>query len=300
MNAIAAARRLLPRPARRRALAALEWLQTRSLCAAGREQGLAALADRLNAIVPDLSQQYTSFTVEGRMRPLKVRLQHAFQIALALRAVRLALEAPRAARDGELAIVDLGDSAGTHLTYLKALLAEGNSLGARTLRCLSVNLDPAAVARIRARGLEAVLGRAEDVVEAGGLDADIGLCFEMLEHLTDPIRFLDTLSRNGSCARLLVTVPYLRRSRVGLHHIRRGERFQVSPENTHLFELSSADWKLVFAHAGWAVREEEVYLQHPRRSPWRLLQPAWRLIDFEGFYGAILEPDRAWADLYHA
>lgn len=298
MKAALTLRQFLPRPARRRLLAVVEQLQAASVRVAASEQQLDALARRLATIVPDLEGQYTTFRVAGRLLPVKVRAQHAFQIRLALRAAVLA--AADVGPDGRVRIVDLGDSAGTHLTYLKALLAEDERFADRRLDYLGVNIDPAAVERIRARGLAAIHGRAEEVAAQGDVQADVVLCFEMLEHLTDPIRFLDALSRNGGCARLVVTVPYLRRSRVGLHHIRRGERFPVSPENTHLFELSSDDWKLVFAHSGWAVREEEIYLQYPRHLPWRLLQLVWRLIDFEGFYGVILEPDRAWADLYHA
>lgn len=293
MNALAVVRRLVPRPARHRALSVLEWLQARSLRAAGREQALAPLADRLTTIVPDLAAQYTHWKVDGVLLPLKVRFQHAFQMDLALRGVDLVRR--QGPRDRPLTVVDVGDSAGTHLTYLAALVE-----GSGALRGVGVNLDPAAVARIRARGLEAVLGRAEDLIEAGTLDADVVLCFEMLEHLTDPVTFLDRLSRRRGSVVLVVTVPFLRRSRVGLHHIRRGERVPVSPETTHVFELAAADWRLLFAHAGWSVRHEAVYRQYPRRSPWRLLGPVWRRVDFEGFYGAILTPDRTWADLYHA
>lgn len=302
MRAVLVARRILPIRIRRRLLSAFERLQAISLQAAAREQALDGVARRLAGIVPDLTGQYTTFAVSGAMLRVKVRTQHAFQIALALRAVARVLERQRGggAGDGVLRIVDVGDSAGTHLTYLKTLLGEDHRLAGRILECVGVNLDPAAVDRIRGRGLPAILGRAEDVVARGAIEAQVALCFEMLEHMADPISFLDTLSRSGRCACFVLTVPYLRRSRVGLHHIRRAERRAVTPENTHIFELSPEDWKLLFAHAGWAVSEEQVYRQYPRHSWWRVMQPAWRWFDFEGFYGAILEPDRTWADLYHA
>jgi hypothetical protein len=58
----------------------------------------------------------------------------------------------------------VGDSAGTHLTYLKTLL-DRQGVQARTL---SVNLDPVAVEKIRARGLEAIQCRAEALFQFAG------------------------------------------------------------------------------------------------------------------------------------
>lgn len=276
-------------------LPAFEEAQARSLRAAAREQRLAGLSERLAEIVPDLTGQYTTFALDREALRLKVRVQHAFQVRLALAAVdRIVREHP-----GErLTIVDIGDSAGTHLMYLKALLAADPRLTGTGFECLSVNLDPAAVERIRARGLRALLCRAEDLMEREGVDGTLLLSFEMIEHLTDPVSFLDAVSRRSNCRYFAVTVPYLRNSRVGLHHIRQGEPRAVYPENTHIFELSPADWGLLFRHAGWEVAEEVIYRQFPRWSFWRVMQPAWRAFDFEGFYGAILRRNRVWAECY--
>ncbi len=251
-----------------------------SLQAALREQGLAADAARLAEAVPDISAQYSGFSVAGPYLELKVRGQHAFQVALA-----------RSALTGSSAkVVDLGDSAGTHIAYLQKLVPGGH-------RFHSINLDAAAVSRIQARGLEAIQARAEDLA-AQGIDADVLLCFETLEHLSDPVSFLHDLATKTSCRRLVLTVPYVEVSRVGLHHVRAGLVKKVGAESVHLFELCPEDLRLVFKHSGWRVVSDRVYRQYPRFSWLRLLKSEWRRTDFEGFYGAVLERDDTWSRLY--
>lgn len=276
----------LPAGHKQRLLAVLERLQTASLKAAIREQGLWALLEQLKGIVPDLRHQYTSSEIQSEYLCWKVRGMHAFQIALANEAIQAVNEPGRS-----LTLVDIGDSAGTHIQYLQALHKE------KDLRCVSVNLDEAAVRRIRAKGLEAVCARAEDLT-ATGLAADMYLSFEMLEHLWNPIQVLRNLSERTACRALVISVPYLEQSRMGLHHIRGGRRQLHHPENTHIFELSPADWRLLFAHAGWAVERERLYLQYPRYHPLRFMRGIWRTLDFEGFWGAILRRDKTWSDLY--
>lgn len=264
----------------------LERLEIWSLDAAIREQGLCELQRRLEQIVPDLSQQYTSDHLDSKYLLLKVRGLHAFQVALASEAIQLMDDAK-----APLTLVDIGDSAGTHLTYLQALHKE------RKLRCVSVNVDEEAVRKIKGKGMEAVCAPAEDLV-ARGLNADIYLSFEMLEHLWNPIRALRRLSEHTNCRALVITVPYVSESRMGLHHIR-GDRRQVhNPESTHIFELCPADWRLLFTHAGWSIRRQRLYLQYPRQGPLRVTKGVWKSLDFEGFWGAILERDHTWSSLY--
>lgn len=258
-----------------------ERLLAASLRGAISEQGLDEPVRRLRDAVPDISRQYSGFVVDTPFLEMKVRGQHAFQVELA-----------RSALNGKPSkVVDLGDSAGTHIAYLQKLVPEGGH------RFLSVNLDEAAVARIQERGLEAVLGRAEDLA-ARGIDADVFLCFETLEHLSDPVVFLHDLAVKTRCRRLVLSVPYVQKSRVGLHHLRSGMTKQVGAESVHLFELCPEDLRLVFRHSGWRVVTERVYLQYPRFSPLRLLKALWRRADFEGFYGVVLERDETWSKLY--
>ncbi|KKL99163.1 hypothetical protein LCGC14_1817200 [marine sediment metagenome] len=111
-------------------------------------------------------------------------------------------------------IVDIGDSAGAHLQYIMGLYSKN-----KDIKCLSVNLDEKAVRKIREKGLEAIHARAEDLHKYD-VNADIFLCFELLEHLMNPCQFLYELSSRTNVKYLIVTIPYVRGSRVGLHHIR--------------------------------------------------------------------------------
>lgn len=261
---------------------AKEELFLRSLRAAGREQGLEELALKIAAL-GGVEEQYTTNKIDSEYLRWKVLLQNAFQIALA---------APEMPKDGGL-VADIGDSSGRHLTALKTLVP-----GCRA-SFLSVNLDPVAVEKAKARGLEAVCARAEDLA-ARGINAEVFLLFEILEHLPDPFHFMHDLSVKSSCRSLVVTVPYVRRSRLGLHHIRTNMTEKFGAERVHLLELSPEDWRLLFLHTGWRVRSERTYLQYPRLGPLRATAAAWRRYDFEGFYGAVLELDDTWSSRYES
>lgn len=110
-------------------------------------------------------------------------------------------------------------------------------------------MDAQAVQRIRNRGLDAVHARAEDLGRLA-VQPDVALLFETLEHLPNPVGFLHQLAAQTPCRHLIVTVPYVVRSRMGLHHIRQRMEAPVNSERTHLFELSPEDWGLLWAHAG--------------------------------------------------
>ena len=53
-----------------------------SLNSAAKEQGLKELAAELEAIVPDVRNQYTGLALDNAYLKNKVRYQHAFQISL--------------------------------------------------------------------------------------------------------------------------------------------------------------------------------------------------------------------------
>lgn len=258
---------------------------TRSLKAAVQKQGLGALFEKLEKIVPDISRQYSTFQIESDFQKIKVRGQHSYQISLVEKAIK-----EFGVKDSEsLTVVDIGDSAGAHITYLNNLFPN--------IRSISVNLDKTAVDKIRALGLEAVHARAEDLVSLN-INPDVFLCFETLEHMSDPIRFLNSLAVNTECRAFVITVPYVAQSRVGLHHIRQENKIERNAENTHIFELSPRDWRLVFKHSGWAIQQDGIYLQYPGGIPGLLMKPVWKRSDFEGFYGAILIRDLTWSNLY--
>lgn|SRR3989338_168875 len=247
------------------------------------EQGLAGLRKELENIVADIKDQYSCFQINDPYLEVKVRNLHAFQVSLLNRVIDSFRKA---------VIVDIGDSSGAHLQYIKALHGKD-----KDINFLSLNIDPQAVARIRDKGFGALQAKAEDV-DQHNIQADIFLCFETLEHLTDPARFLYKISSNTKAHFLIVTVPYLRTSRVGFHHIRNNGSEKACAENTHIFELSPEDWKLLMRHSGWSAFFEQVYLQYPTKGVLRLTKNLWKRFDFEGFYGVILTRDNRWSAQY--
>ncbi len=277
-----AIKKLIPESIRAYPQEILQFIFNQSLKKAASEQGLDKLAARLEEIVPDITNQYSTVKINNTYLRTKVRCQHSFQISLVQKVIN-ELESP--------VIVDIGDSAGTHLQYIMGLYNK------KKLECLSVNLDLEAVERIKEKGLAAVHAKAEDISKYN-IDADIFLCFELLEHLMNPCLFLHQLSEKTNAKYLIFTVPYRKESRVGLYHIRAGRKENVSAENTHIFELNPEDWKLISKHSGWEIFEERIFLQYPRRGLLRATQPLWKRYDHEGFYGLILKRDNAWSAKY--
>ena len=179
--------------------------------------------------------------------------------------------------------------------YLEELSRQKNKLD---IDALSVNLDSRAVDKIKSKGRKALLCRAEEL----DLDEDIALytTFEMVEHLHNPAIFFYRLAKNGSANRMVVTVPFMRKSRVGMYFLR-GHSQQINfAEDEHIFELNPDDWSLLMLHAGWRVVESHTYFQYPHKIPLlgSILAWYWRNTDFEGFWGAILEKDMTYANLY--
>jgi hypothetical protein len=243
---------------------------------------------QLRAIVPDISDQESSGKdVFNTYWELKRRAMHSFQCVLMLKA----LEHFDSAR---LTIVDIGDSAGTHMLYLKKL-AEGRF----NIDTLSVNLDPNAIEKIKTKGLKALLCRAEDL-DMDGCPVDLFTSFEMVEHLHNPAIFFRRLAKKNACGRMVITVPYMKQSRVGLHNIRNNSHNTLYAENEHIFELNPEDWTLLMIHAGWRVVHSRIYYQYPRKLPIisQLLSLYWKKTDYEGFWGAILEKDATFSDRY--
>ena len=244
-----------------------------SLEKAAKEQGLKSLADKLAEIVPDLTDQYSTFKVDSPYLETDVRNLHAFQISLVNEAI-LGLE--------KITVVDLGDSSGTHLQYIKRIFPSVASF-----KFVGVNSDPVAVKRIKRKGFDAICARVEEL-DGHNINADIFLCFELLEHLMDPCHLLHWLSSKTNAKYLIITVPYLKKSRIGLDYIRKRIKDNFYAENTHIFELNPTDWKLLMRFSGWEVKYERIYLQYPKRSLFRCIKFLWNIFDYEGFYGAIL------------
>ena len=265
-------------------------LLIKSLLKSNKQRGESELKDKLSMVVPDLTDQYTTHKTDMRDTYFveKTRCQHAFQINLALKAIKMV-----ESKKDRITVVDIGDSAGTHLSYLTNKLIYNG----KELNTLSINLDPIAIKKIRSKGKKAILARAEDLHQYN-IHADIFLSFEMLEHLFDPISFLHSISEKANCKIFVITVPYVQKSRVGMHQLRRNSFDNIFAENTHIFELCPADWDLIFRFSGWKVLHSDRYTQFPKLGSLNLMKYEWRRFDFDGFYGVILEKDRSVSEKY--
>jgi len=214
-------------------------------------------------MVPDISHQYNSDDMDDECWFVKLRGEHAFQVRLALEAME---------QFDVHSLMDIGDSAGTHIIYL-------TTLSGREIRAKSLNNDPEAIRHIKRMNLEAVCADAEDY-DWSKEDWDMFLAFDMLEHLTDPISFLANV-RTARSNVFVISVPYIRKTRIN-HFPKKGG---------HIYELSPGDWKFLFATMGWEVVKERYYLQFPRIFGWGALAEFWERNDFLGFWGCVLKKD---------
>jgi hypothetical protein len=243
-----------------------------------RAQSFNKLRDKLISFVPDVTHQYTTHTIDSSYLSTKVRSLHCLQTHLASHAIEKL-------DNDKITVVDIGDSAGTHIEYL-------NGLYPNKLNPYSVNLDPIAVEKINNKGLKAINVRAENLLnhpEFDALSIEVFLLFETLEHLLDPIGFLRSI-RECKSEYFVLTVPYVRKSRVGFSQIRNANDIRkLTPENTHIFELSPTDWELIFKFTGWELVYRRIYRQYPWWSKLFFMDHLWRIFDFEGFYGVVLK-----------
>lgn len=266
-------------------------LSAASLEAAIAEQGLAPMVDRLRQVLPDVTDQYTDGFDQAeydRYWERKMRGLHAFQITTILEAL--------AAIGGQNRVLaDIGDSSGNHAAYLKALAPAG-----QIAKVVSVNLDPVAVEKVRAKGGEALLCRAEEM-NLDEVRPDLFLSFEMVEHLTDPVRFLHGLATKGAARHLLFTVPLRRKSRFGGIEVRAGLDSlpqRLTPEMLHVFEFTPEDWRLLARLGGFKTLWTRTYRQYPLRSPLVVTGPLWEKVDFTGFVAFFCERDLSLAERY--
>ena len=125
-----------------------------SLKSAIREQNLKYLMEKLKEISADYYDHYNHVKIEGDYWNYKVRALHAFQFDLITKAIDIA---KLQKKKNDLTIVDIGDSSGTHSNYIKKLIQNDG------LKLLSVNLDPKAIEKIKQKGFEAILSKAEEL-----------------------------------------------------------------------------------------------------------------------------------------
>lgn len=267
---------------RRKIWTFIEKLLVISLQTANRKRGESDLRKKLICLVPDITHQYSTFIIQSQNHYLveKVRCQHAFQMSLTMKGIGMISKVG----GDPIHIVDIGDSAGTHMLYLEGLARDAGL----HIETMSINLDPEAIKKIESKGLNSIQCRAEEL-HRRGVHPDLFLSYEMLEHLFDPVGFLHTIAEKSTCEYFLITVPYVYRSRIGLHQIRTGHSGPIYAENTHIFELCPEDWDLLFAFSGWEVLLQDRYTQYPVKGLLHLTKALWRKFDFDGFYGVVLK-----------
>jgi len=201
---------------------------TLSLRLALKEQGLEALYERLGTIVRDISHQYNTDDLDNNYWATKIRAEQSFHTRLMLRAAE--------AFDVR-SVMDIGDSAGTHIIYLL-------TLSGREMRTKSLNIDPKAIEHIKRMNLEVVEADAEKY-DFGEGNYDMLLVFDTLEHLQNPQKFLEKLSQ-ASCKVLVISVPYLKRGRVTLRNIGLQQVGVIPKGEAHIWEMCPEDWGLTF------------------------------------------------------
>ena len=262
-----------------------------SLDAASREAGTAEMRERLRALKPDIQDQYTSHFNVDSYRAFwepKMRSLHAFQ-------VKAVLDAIDAIGKDNLFIADIGDSSGSHAEYIKALAKPG-----QISHFVSVNLDPVAIEKVRRKGGEAILCRAEKL-DLNGFRPNLFLSFQMVEHVLNPIGFIHGLATEGAADHLVISVPYVQHSRFGGRELRGNEANlpeTMNAEGLHIFELSPIDWSRLFLFAGFRTIWTRVFTQYPSKGLLRVTAPVWRKADFDGFAVFFLRRDLSVAHRY--
>jgi len=110
------------------------------------------------------------------------------------------LLAPRAER-----VLEIGCSSGETLRWLKGTGRAGRAWG--------IELFESAAVAARAHAEEVLVGNAETLIGSafGTEQFDLILCLDVLEHMVDPWRFVDTLQhRLAPGGRLVISVPNIR------------------------------------------------------------------------------------------
>ena len=153
--------------------------------------------------------------------------------------------------------LDIGDSDGYVYLVLNEVMKGYN------VKYLGINLQKKAVQKIREKGLEAECTDAMEVRKRGKA-YDLVSLFETLEHLVNPIEFLEGV-HDVVGKRLIISVPLVQRSRVGLQYLSRNWPQNKVPtiENTHIFELSLKDWTKILTHTGWEIENQWKLKQFP-------------------------------------
>jgi len=189
--------------------------------------------------------------------------------------------------------VDIGDSDGS------ARLLFEKSMKNCNIDSLGINIQPEAVEKIKAMGLNAECIDAMDLPKRGRRYDAVSV-FETLEHLPHPIGFMQNMSKIIN-KRLIISVPLIVKSRVSLKYLTGKWEREKTPTiaNNHIFELSPEDWTKIFLHTGWQIEDQWHVRQYPKRGLLKvLMQYAWRKLSFEGYWFVSLKKDDTYSSQY--
>ena len=230
-------------------------------------------------LIPDFSDHFTT-AVESREVERRIRLLIVAETDF----IRSEIE-EFTNKGNRCSYADVGDSDGSVQLLLQSYFRSD------ILTTTGINLQKSAVEKIRRKGLNAVCADALTLHKQEGITYDLLSVFETLEHLPDPIGFLRGIRATVE-GKLIVSVPFIRCSRVGMGYLSEKWPHEKTPtiENTHIFELSPKDWTKIFMHTGWKIEREKKLMMYPASGISRLLlQPYWRYVSFEGFWFVSLQ-----------
>ena len=206
---------------------------------------------------PELRESYEAFTDEQarthEQPPIEhlhvrraLRLFHAWRVNEVRRRLGPKLDAAK--------FLDVGDSDGL---ILKDLGKPG----------IGFNLAEDAVERIRANGIEAVLGDAHGLPFEDA-EFDVVLCFETLEHVENPHQLLEGLARVCKPdGRVFISIPWVPRTYIH-------PRDPGSPRGyEHFFEFARDDFAALVSHTPLRIAGESVceFLGEPQNLTDRAL-----------------------------
>ncbi|MDO8282169.1 MAG: class I SAM-dependent methyltransferase [Thermodesulfovibrionia bacterium] len=239
-------------------------------------------------ILPSLDEHYITARLSEE-ESLRARLLICSQASFLRKVITVISENGQAVNN----YLDIGDSDGSARILLK------ESMKNVDIDTLGINLQPKAVEKMKQKGLEAECIDAMELSKQGRR-YDIVSVFETLEHLPNPIGFLESIHSIVN-HRLAISVPLICKSRVSLRYLDDkwpGDKIPTI-ENIHVFELSPEDWSKIFLHCGWEIEFEKKVRQFPKKGMLALLMKyTWRKISFEGYWFVSLKKNDEYRKRY--
>lgn len=116
----------------------------------------------------------------------------------------------------------------------------------------SLNINPGCVAFMKNKGIEAILGNAENL-ELADSSFDFVFCFQCLEHIPNPLRALNEFGRVARRA-VFISIPYVRKTTIYSMDYwtnMQKESWQIKNPKAidgHVFEFSTEDFKNILSY----------------------------------------------------